>query len=134
LTRAPGKEGSGGEFESEFAQWKPYASTLAKLESFDLLGAKAKTPTGVVTQVLGWCEVSVKAPEGFDFAKTRAMIEKKLYEVSRHHEQHLKRLASQDFLTKAASETQEQTRERAEELSSQRKLLEAQLDLLTSAG
>jgi len=132
-TRVPGRERSRGEFESEFAQWKPYAATLAKLQSFDLLAAGEKTPVGVVTQALGWCEVSVKAPEGFDFAKTRSMLEKKLYEVSKHHEQHLARLASQDFVTKAAPETQEQTRERAEELSSQRKLLEAQLDLLASA-
>jgi len=57
-------------------------------------------------------------------------LRKKLAEVIAHHEQHQRRLANPDFQAKAAAEMKLQIEQRAEELGSQRKLLEAQLQLL----
>jgi len=83
--------------------------------------------------VLEWCEVSVMAPDGFDFEKARGVVRKKLGEIVGHHEQHLKRLANPDFLSKAAPEMKEQMQLRADELETQRRLLGEQLRMLGGA-
>jgi valyl-tRNA synthetase len=120
-------------FRAEFERWKPYATTMAKTASLSLAGASDRAAKGMVTAVLGWCEVSVIAPEGFDFERARAAIRKKLGAVSAHLEQHQARLGNPDFVAKAAPEMREQMRQRAEELASQERLLRAQLRQLEEA-
>jgi valyl-tRNA synthetase len=107
--------------------------TMAKAEHLDILEPGAQRPPGMVTMVLEWAEVSVKAAEGFDFEKARNALRKKLADVSAHHEQHLRRLGNPEFQAKAAAEMKLQIEQRAEELGGQRKLLEAQLQLLGGA-
>jgi valyl-tRNA synthetase len=117
----------------EFVAWRAYAGAMAKAEALELIAPDAPLPLNVVTAVLDWSEVSIATPDGFDFAKARAAVEKKLDEVSHHHEQHLARLKNPDFVAKAAPEMQEQIRERTAELESQRALLTAQLKQLEAA-
>jgi valyl-tRNA synthetase len=103
---------------------------MAKTASLGLAGPSESAPGGMVTAVLGWCEVSVMAPEGFDFERARAAIRKKLDEVTAHHKQHQGRLNNPDFVAKAAPEMQEQMQQRAQELAAQQELLRKQLRLL----
>ena len=112
---------------SEFAIWKPYALTMAKAESVELVAANETLPGGAVTVVLAWGEIAVLAPDGFDFAKALAVVRKKLDEVAAHHRQHLARLNNPEFQAKAAPEMQDQIRERAAELESQSRLLSEQV-------
>jgi valyl-tRNA synthetase len=128
--------GSAGaaEFRTEFEHWKPYAATMAKAASLGLAGSSDSMQDGMVTAVLGWCEVAVLAPEGFDFERARAAIRKKLDEVTGHHDQHQARLGNPDFVAKAAPEMQEQMRQRAHELAAQQELLRRQLRLLEDAN
>jgi len=65
--------------------------------------------------------------------RTRREKRKKLGEIVGHHEQHLKRLANPDFLSKAAPEMKEQMQLRADELETQRRLLGEQLRMLGGA-
>jgi valyl-tRNA synthetase len=112
---------------SEFAIWKPYALTMAKAESVELVAANEALPGGAVPAVLAWGEIAVLAPDGFDFAKALAVVRKKLDEVAAHHRQHLARLNNPEFQAKAAPEMQDQIRERAAELESQSRLLSEQV-------
>jgi valyl-tRNA synthetase len=125
-----GADGAAAEFRAEFERWKPYAATMAKAASLGLAGPADNTPGGMVTAVLGWCEVAVMAPEGFDFERARAALRKKLDEVTAHHRQHQARLDNPDFVAKAAPEMQEQMQQRAQELAGQQELLRKQLRLL----
>jgi valyl-tRNA synthetase len=107
---------------------------MAKTASFGLARPSDRTQDGMVTSVLGWCEVAVMAPEGFDFDRARAAVSKKLDEVTAHHSQHQARLDNPDFVAKAAPEMQEQMQRRALELAGQRELLRRQLRLLEEAN
>ena len=69
-----GADSAAAEFRAEFERWKPYAATMAKAASLGLAGPSDNTPGGMVTAVLGWCEVAVMAPEGFDFERARAAL------------------------------------------------------------
>ncbi len=124
---------AGPALAAEFAAWRRYCQVMGKAESLEIASPGA-SGLGMVTYVLDWCEVAVKAPENFDFEKARGVLRKKLDEVIAHLDQHLKRLNNPDFIAKAAPEMQEQIQQRAAELSSQRKLLEEQLRLLKTAG
>jgi valyl-tRNA synthetase len=106
---------------------------MAKIDNLEVYMADKALPNGTITSVLEWCEVSIAAPDGFDFDKARTVIAKKLGEVTGHHEQHLKRLGNPDFLAKAAPEMREETQQRAQELESQRRLLSEQLRILGEA-
>jgi valyl-tRNA synthetase len=121
-------------FAAELARYKAYAATMAKIESLEAVLPGSPPVPETVTAVLDWCEVSVKAPEGFDFEKARNAVRKKLNEVTGHHEQHLKRLTNPDFLAKAAPETKEQMQQRADELETQRRLLSDQLRMLDAGA
>jgi valyl-tRNA synthetase len=103
---------------------------MAKAASLGLAGPTDNTPGGMVTAVLGWCEVAVMAPEGFDFERARAALRKKLNEVTAHHRQHQARLDNPEFVAKAAPEMQEQMQQRTQELADQQELLRKQLRLL----
>ena len=132
-----GTDGAGdaqGRLEAELALYRRYAATRAKIESFEVQPQGAALSAGWVTSVLDWCEVSVKAPEGYDFEKARTVIRKKLKETVGHHEQHLARLGNPDFIAKAAPEMREQMQTRAAELQTQRELLERQLQMLGEAA
>ena len=121
-------------FRAEFERWKPYAATMARTATLGLAGPNEGAPRGMVTAFLGWCEVSVMAPEGFDFERARAAIRKKLGEVAVHHQQHQARLSNPDFLAKAAPEMQDQMQQRAQELAIQEQQLRGQLRLLEQAN
>jgi valyl-tRNA synthetase len=125
-----GADSASAEFRAEFERWKPYAATMAKAASLGLAGPTDNTPGGMVTAVLGWCEVAVMAPEGFDFERARAALRKKLNEVTAHHRQHQARLDNPEFVAKAAPEMQEQMQQRTQELADQQELLRKQLRLL----
>jgi valyl-tRNA synthetase len=125
-----GVDSAAAEFRAEFERWKPYAATMAKAASLGLAGPTDNTPGGMVTAVLGWCEVAVMAPEGFDFERARAALRKKLNEVTAHHRQHQARLDNPEFVAKAAPEMQEQMQQRTQELADQQELLRKQLRLL----
>jgi valyl-tRNA synthetase len=127
---ADGAKASAAEFET----WRRYCETMSKAEGLELLAPGASAPPGMVTYVLEWCEVLVKAPEKFDFEKARGVLRKKLDEVNTHYEQHVRRLKNPDFIAKAAPEMKEQIEQRAAELSGQRKLLEEQLRVLQGVG
>ncbi|MGH7865506.1 MAG: valine--tRNA ligase, partial [Candidatus Binataceae bacterium] len=114
-------------FAREFNQWQQYAATMAKASPIDALAPGAAQPRGVVTSVLEWGEVSVSAPAGFDFARARDLVKKKLAEVQGHHAQQLRRLENPDFQAKAGPDIKDQVERRAGELESQRKQLAAQL-------
>ena len=128
-----GGDDAAAEFHAEFERWKPYAATMAKTASLGLAGPSDNTPGGMVTAVLGWCEVAVMAPEGFDFDRARSALRKKLDEVTAHHRQHQARLDNPDFVAKAAPEMQEQMQQRAQELAGQQDLLRKQLRLLEAS-
>ena len=133
-TESNAGDGARTDFAAEVGHWKPYAMTMAKVEKLDVLAPGVERPAGMVTTVLEWAEISVQAAEGFDFEKARSVLRKKLADVSAHHEQHLRRLSNPDFQAKAADEMKQQIEQRAEELGGQRKLLEAQLQLLGNAA
>ena len=128
-----GGDDAAAEFHAEFERWKPYAATMAKTASLGLAGPSDNTPGGMVTAVLGWCEVAVMAPEGFDFDRARSALRKRLDEVTAHHRQHQARLDNPDFVAKAAPEMQEQMQQRAQELAGQQDLLRKQLRLLEAS-
>ncbi len=130
LIRHPSDDGDGNGFAAEFAAWKPYTMTMAKASSLDLLEGSAPRPSGMVASVLGWGEVMVEAPAGFDVEKARGTVGKKLEEVNTYLKQHQGRLSNPDFIAKASAETREQMEQRAEELSGRKQSLEAQLRLL----
>ncbi|MFI5351627.1 MAG: valine--tRNA ligase [Candidatus Binatales bacterium] len=133
LIRPTGRPDGASVFSAEFATWRRYCEVMGKAESLEIASPSSRT-SAMVTYVLEWCEVSVRAPENFDFDKARAVLKKKLDEVIAHHEQHLKRLNNPDFVAKAAPEMREQIQQRAAELATQRKRLEDQLRLLKTAG
>ena len=133
LIKPTGRPESAAAFSAEFATWRRYCEVMGKTESLEIASPGAGT-SAMVTYVLEWCEVSVRAPENFDFDKARSVLKKKLDEVTAHLDQHLKRLNNPDFVAKASPEMQEQIQQRAAELSTQRKRLEDQLRLLKTAG
>ena len=133
LIRPTGRPDGASAFSAEFATWRRYCEVMGKAESLEIASPGAGT-SAMVTYVLEWCEVSVRAPENFDFDKARGVLKKKLAEVIAHHEQHLKRLNNPDFVAKAAPEMREQIQQRAAELATQRKRIEDQLSLLKTAG
>ena len=107
----------------ELETWRPYAMTLAKL---DALNVDASGDRAVFSH-LGWADVGVDAPEGFDFEVARQKVKKQLDEVEKHLAQHEARLNDARFMAKADPETRAEVAQRFEELQAQRKLLTEQL-------
>jgi valyl-tRNA synthetase len=98
--------------------------TLAKLETLD---AEPSNGTRVVFSHLGWADVGVVAPEGYDFELARQKLRKQLDEVGKHASQHEARLNDSRFMTKADPETRIEVAQRFEGLQAQQKLLSEQL-------
>ncbi len=110
--------------EGETDSWRLYAMTLAKLETMD---ADPSNGTRVVFSHLGWADVGVVAPEGYDFELARQKLRKQLDEVGKHASQHEARLNDSRFMTKADPETRVEVAQRFEGLQAQQKLLSEQL-------
>ena len=111
---------------SELVLWAPYARTMAKIseiQNLENLPGWRRT----LTTVLGWCEVGVETPEGFDFDKAREALRKQIAEARTHKIQHEKRLANPEFLAKADPEKREETQQRLAELTDKELRLTAQL-------
>ncbi len=107
----------------ELETWRPYATTLAKLDALnvDTSGDRA------VFAHLAWADVGVDAPDGYDFQVARQKLQKQLDEVGKHAAQHEARLNDERFMTKADPETRVEVAQRFEGLQAQRKLLSEQL-------
>jgi valyl-tRNA synthetase len=108
---------------SEVETWRPYAMTLAKLEALNTDSAGER----VVFSHLGWADVGVEAPEGYDFDVARQKLQKQLDEVGKHAAQHEARLNDSRFMTKADPETKVEVAQRFEGLQAQQKLIIEQL-------
>ena len=67
-----GGDDAAAEFHAEFERWKPYAATMAKTASLGLAGPSDNTPGGMVSAVLGWCEVAVDGARGIRLREVRA--------------------------------------------------------------
>ncbi|MGC1340974.1 MAG: valine--tRNA ligase, partial [Candidatus Binataceae bacterium] len=114
----------------EFPAWRDYAMTMAKADRIDI---DASAQARIVQTILPWAEIGVAAPADFDFDRAREKISKQLDEVSKHAEQHEKRLSDEGFKAKADQETKDQVAEKFETLRAQQRQLHAQLDLLTGS-
>jgi valyl-tRNA synthetase len=110
----------------------PYFKALANVHSVSFAHLGEENGGRMVTTLIDWCEISVKTPEAFDFAKARELTAKKLAEVKKHLEQHTARLANKDFLAKADIDTREATRIRADQLKDEEIRLGVQLRDLAS--
>ncbi len=110
---AYGQEDSVG---SELNLTVDYIIALAKVEKISLREPAENLTHRVVKDLLPWCEVSIVAPEGFDFEKARKAKAKELEEAESHLRQHKARLSNSDFMEKADPETRENTRIRAKSL------------------
>ncbi len=114
----------------EFSSWRDYAATMAKAEKIEI---DTSAQERIVHTILPWAEIGVAAPAEFDFDRAREKIGKQLDEVSRHAEQHEKRLNDEGFKAKADQETKDQVAEKFETLRAQQRQLHAQLDLLSGS-
>ncbi|MHB8383214.1 MAG: class I tRNA ligase family protein, partial [Candidatus Binataceae bacterium] len=112
----------------EFPAWRDYAMTMAKTDEIKIDGAVQER---IVHTVLPWAEIGVVAPADFDFDRAREKIGKQLDEISKHADQHEKRLNDEGFKAKADQETKDQVAEKFETLRAQQRQLHAQLDLLS---
>jgi valyl-tRNA synthetase len=113
----------------ELTAWVRYVGVMAKAD-VEAVGMRARVFSRALTSALSWCEVSVEAPEDFDVERAKAILRKKLTEVTAHHEQHERRLQDPNFLFKADRGTQMEIQDRAAALSVQRGVLEEQLEIL----
>ena len=100
---------------------------LGKLESFE---STSEFDQGMVAIPLPWCDLAIKPPAEFDFAKATQKLQKELDEVGKHAAQHEKRLNDQNFLTKADPETRVEVEQRFVELKSRKQRLEQQIEQL----
>ncbi len=109
---------------NELESWRPYATTLAKLDS---LQTSASSGARIVFTHLGWADIGVEAPEGYDFELARQKLQKQLDEVGKHAAQHEARLNDSRFMAKADPETKVEVAQRFEGLRAQRTMLHEQL-------
>jgi valyl-tRNA synthetase len=113
-----------------FDQWKDYVALRACLTSLDVTGDDVERPAGMVFASLGWAEVGIETPAGFDFDKARGMLKKKLDEVRGHLQRHVNRYENPGFRAKADEETIAEIGEKIEELKGQERVLEGQIGQL----
>jgi valyl-tRNA synthetase len=100
---------------------------LGKVTAFAPLADGQARPPRVIFAPLGWGEVGLEAPEGFDFEKARNVLKKKLEEVRGHLARNIDRYENPGFRAKADAETVAEIAEKIEDLKAQQKLLEGQI-------
>ena len=107
----------------ELETWRPYATTLAKLEALnvDASGDRA------VFAHLAWADVGVDAPDGYDFEVACQKLQKQLDEVGKHVAQHEARLERRTLHDQSRPRNASEVAQRFEGLQAQRKLLSEQL-------
>jgi valyl-tRNA synthetase len=110
--------------------WKDYAAMLAKLSRFELMSDESERTTGMVFAPLGWGEIGIEPPAGFDFDKARNLLRKKLDEVRGHLQRHISRYENPGFRAKADEETVAEIAEKIEDLKTQQTVLEGQIGQL----
>jgi len=111
----------------QFAQWIPYATTLAKLESLE----HTENPEAdVIFAQVSFGDVGVAAPEGYDFDLARQKLRKNLAEVEKHATQHEARLEDPKFQSKADPSTVAEARARLAHLRVEQRMLAEQLQQL----
>ncbi|MGC2444165.1 valine--tRNA ligase [Candidatus Binatus sp.] len=115
------------EGREELGLWRPYAITLAKLESLDYDPAPNAR---VVFSQLAWADVGVEAPEGYDFDVAKQKLRKDLAEVEKHATQHAARLDDPKFMSKADPTTVAEAGERLIQLKKEHRMLTEQLQQL----
>jgi valyl-tRNA synthetase len=111
----------------QFAQWIPYVTTLAKLESLE---HAENSGAAVVFAQVSFGDVGVAAPEGYDFEVARQKLRKQLAEVEKHITQLKARLNDPNFLSKADPSTVAEARERLVQLKKEQRMLTEQLQQL----
>ncbi len=114
----------------EFPRWRSYAMTLCKAASFEY--ASEDGIRDAVFAPLGWADVGVEKPAGFDSAKTLEKLHKQLQEVERFASQHEKRLNDSGFQAKADEDTKAEVAQRFADLKSQQERLREQIGRLES--
>ncbi len=119
-----------GDTKDDVEVWKLYAITLAKIASFEVGTRTGEHPPRMVFAPVGWGEVGIEPPEGFDFVKARSMLQKKLAEVRVHLQRNQSRYENPGFRTKADEETVGEITEKIEQLKAQESVLEAQIELI----
>jgi valyl-tRNA synthetase len=111
-------------------RWRNYAMTLGKVAEFKILAVPEPRPDRTVFAPMVWAEIGVETPEGFDFAKARGVIRKKLDEVRMHLKRNQERFENPGFRAKADADTIAEIGDKIDELKGQQKTLERQLDQL----
>ena len=119
--------GSNGGIE----KWKPYAMALGKIGRFEVEANSGERRPGMIFASLGFGEVGIEPPAGFDFDKARAMLRKKLDEVRVHLQRNQGRFENPGFRAKADAETVAEIAEKIEELKAQQTMLEEQVGQLS---
>jgi valyl-tRNA synthetase len=118
-------------FESQFGKWKPYASTLAKLSSFQWNRLSDPKPTGFVfAPVPGVGEIGITPPTEFNLEKTLSTLRKKLDEVTKHENRKHQLSENREFIEKASEETRDALFNDLIQLAHQAGLLRAQISSL----
>ena len=114
-----------------FEIWKDYAATLGKLSLLEVASSDSERHAGMVFAPLGWGEIGIETPAGFDFDKARSMLQKKLEEVRMHLQRNQSRYDNPGFRAKADEETVAEIAEKIEDLKVQAKVLESQIEQLS---
>ena len=119
------------DFELYFKMWQPYSRTLAKLSSLEWELLSDGRPEGMVcAPAQGVGEVAIIPPDGFSLDKTRASLQKKYDEITKHLNRKKGLAENPEFLSKASDETQEANVLDVSKLDRERQMLERQIGLL----
>jgi valyl-tRNA synthetase len=117
--------------DGDIEAWKPYAMALGKIANLEIRASETRRPPGVVFASVGWADVGVQAPAGFDFDKARGVLGKKLDEVRVHLNRNKNRFENPEFRAKADADTVADIAEKLEQLKAQETMLEGQLRQLS---
>ena len=115
-------------------RWKNYAMTLGKAERLIVVSAAELQPARSVFAPIGWAEIGIETPDGFDFDKARDVLKKRLAEADTHLVRNQNRFDNAGFRAKADAETITEIAEKIEELKAQKITLEGQLHQLTNSS
>ena len=87
-----GRRGRGGVSRGVRSDGSPTPRPWPRRQASDSQVRRTTAQGGMVTAVLGWCEVAVMAPEGFDFERARAALRKKLRRGHRPSQRSIRRV------------------------------------------